>query len=474
MTGGAWRSTRLFRDIRDLIAICLWFLHFGCAFPGGGECRNEADIRRAVKAGTGTIRLAPNVFEISSEIGIPDSAHDLLISGAGARTVLRASDNFRGAAIFTVSNGARIRFANFEIDGNRKALEIRAGLPPYDVSFGKFTPHNGILAENTTGLNISLIRFQYIAGFAVLVSRSKDIDIDRVRVANSGSRNTAGRNNGSGGILLEEGTAGFQVRNCDLANIRGNGIWTHSLYPSPRNANGIITGNHFDLIGRDAIQVGHATHIKVTENSGSRIGFPVSDVDMEGRAIPVAIDTAGNTSHCAYAHNRFEEINGKCIDLDGFHDGEVRGNRCTNREAAGHYPYGNYGIVMNNSNPDMQSERISISDNEIDGALFGGIFVIGSHNRITNNRLRRLNLAHCNEEAAKFGCYYAAGQPGMLRSGIYLGSGAERPAPARENVVQGNSISGYKMRRHCITAAPGVSRPSNRIARNNCNDTSSP
>jgi hypothetical protein len=86
--------------------------------------------------------------------------------------------------------------------------------------------------------------------------------------------------------------------------------------------------------------------------------------------------------------------------------------------------------------------------------------------------LRRLNLAHCNEDAAKFGCYYAPGQPDMLRTGIYLGSGAERPAPASDNLVGDNSISGFKMRQRCIAAAPQVFLSKNRLARNHCEDAS--
>ena len=52
---------------------------------------------------------------------------------------------------------------------------------------------------------------------------------------------------------------------CDLRNIRGNGIWTHSLYTSPRNGGGLIADNHFVSVARDAIQVGHATQVECDE-----------------------------------------------------------------------------------------------------------------------------------------------------------------------------------------------------------------
>ncbi len=405
---------------------------------------------------TGVMELPAGVVEVQAEIRTPPGAHDLEIRGARAGTVLRARAGFDGRALLVCESGRNIRFTGFTVDGNRAALEKRAGLPPYNVPFVRFTRANGVLAEGAAGLRISGVRFENMAGFAVLVSRSQDVTIERVSVRDSGSRNEKGRNNSTGGILLEEGTRGFVVRDCALERIHGNGVWTHSLYTSARNAEGLIAANRFRNIGRDAIQVGHAVRVRVERNRGWYIGFPSAEVDIEGQAIPVAIDTAGNTERCAYVSNRFEEINGKCIDLDGFHDGEVRDNACINPRRAQDYPYGNYGIVMNDANPDMRPEKVRIVANEIDGARYGGIFVIGEGNTVTGNRMRRLNLAHAAQD--------------LLRSGIYLGQGAERPAPARANIIEDNVISGFGMAKRCVAAAPGVRLESNRIARNTCRD----
>src|SRR5262249_7730159 len=162
-------------------------------------------------------------------------------------------------------------------------------------------------------------------------------------------------------------------------------------------------------IGRDALQAGHATEIRIEDNTGFRIGYPIAEVD----ATPVGVDTAGNVDRATYAGNRFRDINGKCLDLDGFHDGEVRGNACADLTG--------YGIVMNNTNPDMRSTNVRIVDNLIDGAAYGGVFVIGTNNLVAHNRLLNLNTARCNDGSV---CYYAPGEPDMLRSGIYLGKGA--------------------------------------------------
>jgi parallel beta-helix repeat protein len=312
------------------------------------------------------------------------------------------------------------------------------------------------------------VKLQNVSGFAVLVSKSNGILLERVQVEDSGSVNERGKNNTTGGILIEEGSENFDVRKCTLSGILGNGIWTHSLYTSARNQNGRIIDNTFRGIGRDAIQVGHATRVRVERNIGMRIGYPVDKVDMEGGGTPVGIDTAGDVEASIYAGNRFHEINGKCIDLDGFHDGDVRANRCINRGQPEEYPFGHFAIVMNNTNPDMQSQNVRIDGNQIDGAKFGGIFLIGSGHTVSGNRLSNLNLAHCNENAQKYSCLSFKDDPDILQSGIYFGRGAERPGPSHDSTVEDNVVSGFNMDKHCITAAPGVKMESHRINRNTC------
>jgi hypothetical protein len=395
------------------------------------------------------LQLAPGTVEVHTEMVLEDGAE---VRGAASGSVLRAAADFHGRALIVV-RGSHVLLHDFTVDGNRATLETRMGLPGYDMPFARFTPDNGVLAEGVGQLTIQNVSFREIAGFAVLVSRSRYVAIDGVRVSLSGSRNAAGRNNTTGGILLEEGTSDFRVTHCELRDIRGNGIWTHSLYTSPRNARGVLAENRFDTVGRDALQVGHASEVRVEGNGGTRIGYPGEAVDVEGRAIPVGVDTAGNVDRSVYTRNQFSGIDGKCIDLDGFHDGEVSRNVCL--DIAG------YGIVMNNTNPDMASRNVHIEGNLLDGVKYGGIFVIGENNAVRRNRLLNLNTAHC-------GCDYTAGEPDMFRSGIYLGRGAERPAAARGNLVEENEITGYQMDRHCIGGAPGISPGWNTVRGNRC------
>lgn len=250
----------------------------------------------------------------------------------------------------------------------------------------------------------------------------------------------------------------------------GNGIWTHSTYLSPRNYRGAISNNQFNAIGRDAIQVGHANRVRVEGNRGKNIGFPVEVVDMDNQGTPVGIDTAGKVDESAYVKNQFEEINGKCIDLDGFHDGEVAENVCINRGAAADYPNGHYALVMNNSNRDMNSQLIVVRDNVFDGTKFGGIFVIGEGHKITGNKLRNLNKWHCDNTPTQAACPQQPDDPDLMQAGIYLADRADRVAPARKNAIEGNEISGYKMSARCIMTSPKVSLAANTVSGNKCSD----
>jgi hypothetical protein len=414
---------------------------------------------------TGSTFLAPGTVEVTTEIRIPDGAHDLKIFGS--KTTLRAARSFRGRAILVCRGCRNIEFHDLTIDGNRADLEKPLPLPPSEKPFAAFYANNGILLENARGVLMDGMKLSNIANYAILIAHSSDVFISRVTVENSGSHNAKGRNNASGGILLEEGSSNFSVTSSTFRHILGNAVWTHSMYSSPRNATGRIVNNTFEEIGRDAIQVGHATDMTVAGNVARRIGFPASIADVENFGFTAAIDTAGDVDRSTYENNRMEEVNGKCIDLDGFHDGAIRGNTCTNRGKPEEYPYGNFGIALNNANKDMQSRNIQVTGNRLDGMKYGAVFAIGSGHHIAGNTFTRLNTAHC-PEAGPSVCNWRPEEPDLLRSGIYIADRAERADSAVGIVIENNTISGWGMAKHCVGAAPGVKLGANTVRRNSC------
>ena len=449
--------------MRAFLALCLMWMA-GCSRP------QETDLAKALEQGTGTVDLPAGKLMLHRELVIPEGARNLEIRGSPAGSTLAAADDFKGRALIVSRGGTGLRFTGFRLEGNR-ALQTPMGLPPSDVPFARYYRNNGILIENATRVTIRNLWFSQAANFPLLVSASSGVRIEGVHIEDSGSLGAAGRNNASGGILLEEGTRDFEVRHSTLRRVRGNAIWTHSNYHSPRNANGIIAQNVIEEVARDAIQVGHATRIRVENNAGRRVGYPPEFVDMANYAVPAAIDTAGNVDLSVYVDNHFEEIDGKCIDLDGFHDGAVRDNSCISRQSQDQYPYAQYGIVFNNSNPDAEPVNVTLTGNLIDGAGYGGIFLIGSRHLVSGNRLLGLNRDQCTGDMTRPGCNYAPEQPDLLHSGIYLGSGGARPAQTVGNRIERNEISGFAMRHSCVAAAPGVSLGRNQIEGNRCADT---
>jgi hypothetical protein len=437
----------------------------GCG--GSAESRLRKTLATQV---TGTIRLPAGVIEVSSELKLAPGAHDLEIIGSA--TLLKAADGFEGRAIIVGEGITRVALRDISIEGSRFTMGKPRDMAPPENAFRIYYHDNGVLFDRAEGLELTELRFSSISGFAILVSRSSAIRVMRVQVEDSGSLDAKGRNNSTGGILIEEGSSTFEVRDSTLRRIHGNGVWTHSLFTSPRLQDGIIANNRFDTIGRDAIEIGHATRVRVEQNTGSRIGFPVEVVDIEHGGTPVTIDTAGNVDHSVYGSNKFEEINGKCIDLDGFHDGTVRENQCINRRGPQDYPSGHFGIVMNNTDPNSQPVNVKITGNLLDGTKFGALFLMGSHNQVTGNSFTHINTAECNEAAAKFGCVYKTDEPKMLETGIYLGRGVARMVETRDNVIRGNKVSGHKMKTRCIAAGPGVSLAANSIGPNTCEDYS--
>ncbi len=437
----------------------------GC--DGSAEARLRAEL---ASHSTGVIHLPAAVIEISSELQLAPNAHDLEIVGAG--TIFKVSNQFKGRAVFVAEGARRIQFRDFSIDGNRVEFDQPREMAPPENAFRIFYSNNGILLDRVEGVEISQVRFSAIPCFAVIASRSSGIRITGVVTEDSGTRNAKGRNNTTGGIVIEEGSFDFEVKDSQFRRIRGNALWTHSLYTSPLLHDGSFTANRFEEIGRDALEVGAATRVRVEDNVGRRIGYPPETVDVENQGTPVAMDTAGNVDHSIYARNNFEEVDGKCIDLDGFHDGSIIENTCVNRGTPASYPFGHFGIVMNNTDPNMHSQNIEIRGNTIDGAKFGGLFLMGRGHKVTGNSFLHLNTAGCNESAKEFGCLYKKDEPAMLESGIYLSKGVVRMEPVRGNVIRGNTISGHEMKSRCIGIGPGVKARDNFIGPNTCEDYS--
>lgn len=444
-----------------LLAACIVLL--GCH-----RSNPEEALRAAFRRTTGKIPLPAGTVVLHAPLELAAGAHDVEIAGVYAGSSLSLAADFHGKAAIVGTSVSNVHLSGFRIIGNRAALTPVKYLPPSNVTFANFYDANGIVFTDSTKIVIADVSLREIGGFPVLASHCSGVGIDHVTIQDSGTLNAQGHSNTTGGILLEQGTTNFEIRFCKLERIRGNGIWTHSNYGSALNGDGIIAQNDIRDTPRDAIQVGHAVRVQVVNNHGSDIGFPAAQADLPGGATPVAIDTAGDVSESVYSGNRFEDVDGQCIDLDGFHDGRVLDNSCVNLKPRGAYPLSHEGIVFGNSNPDMRSKNVVVKGNLIQGFGYGGVYLIGRGHQITGNRLIDINRNHCTGDMHIAICAYAPDEPAMLRSGIYLAGHAARPAETESNIIEHNQISGFGMDHWCVGSGPGVMPGLNKIANNTC------
>jgi plasmid stability protein len=312
-----------------------------CAFAA-----DDTALRKALTARTGVVTLPSGEFEITREIVLPGDAHDLEIKGAN--TTLKASGDFRGRALIGIANGKNIRIHDLSLDGNRDAVGRMFSLPPFGTMYSRFVPANGIVVENGTGIEISDLKATRFAGFAILIDSSKAVKLHDIDVTASGGFNAQRKNNGTGGIAIEEGTTEFEVRRCAFGTIRGNGLTIRA------SDHGRVFENEFRSIAREAIHGDHTSAVTIENNQMEQIGFPLEEVDAPGAL---------------------------CMRLDHFDAGVVKDNTCSeallggiSMNGAGNKVIGNHLNGLNAARRDVAgiflgsgSKDNTLDANEISG-----------------------------------------------------------------------------------------------------------
>ncbi len=434
-----------------------------------GRVRSADDIRAELLKSPQVVELPAGQIHLDKPLFIPKGSRNLTLRGNAAGSTLVLDPGFKGTAAIEADGVSGLTLSGFTIIGDRTEMKSDWYLPLKEAAFADYYTANGIVIRNSTDVTISGVTISRIRAFPIIVNATSKSLIDSVTVEDSGTLNREGHNNTTGGILIEEGSTNFEVRNSTMIRIAGNAIWTHSYARSPRQADGAIRNNVIATIARDAIQIGHATRVRVENNKGSEIGFPVDYVDFPGYGTPVAIDTAGNVDHAVYANNEFTSVAGQCLDLDGFHDGEITGNQCINDLSNATKWLGlHFGIFFGNHDPGMTSTNVTITHNTIQGFAYGGIFLIGDHHRIEDNRFLNVNLADCGAKPASAKCAALTDQPDALRSGIYLSDDGGRKTATRDNIIRNNVVTGVFDKRYCITAKQGIDLKADTIAGNSC------
>ena len=240
------------------------------ALPVFAQQNPEGRLRTALQTKTGAVTLPTGVIEISREITLPADAHDLNITATN--TTIKASSTFRGRALLILPAGKNIAIRDLSLDGNRAAFPEPLGPPPPTAMLSRVVANNGIVAEGVQGLEIIALKATQVAGFPILIDGGHNIHIRDAVITDSGTLDPAGHNNGSGGVVLEEGVTDFEIVHALIGKIRGNGIWIRSRNFHCRARR--IADSEFTILARAAIELNHATAITIENNTGHMIGFP--------------------------------------------------------------------------------------------------------------------------------------------------------------------------------------------------------
>jgi hypothetical protein len=419
---------------------------------------------QAIAEGHATVPLPKGGLEIKKPIELGAAVTDLVIEGQPG-DVIRAVPGQTLQALFVCRECKRVTFRNFTVEGSAEDRAQPNEGPPLDVELRNYFGGSGIAIEGGEKVSVRNVKFHELSGFAVISAFSRGTTIDGITVTNGGTRNGRGANTGAGGVAIVEGDDSFQVRNSTFRNILGNGVWVQSGSRAQRPQNGVIEGNRFESISRNAIQLSRAFRVTVQNNSAKSIGFPVNTVSSDAGP-PAGVGSDGKVDASVIRGNRIEDINGRCFSLDGYHDGEVSGNTCINHGKAEDYPLGDLGLVLNNSSTDMRSQLVVIQGNHFEGLNLGGISIIGAGHKVIANELINLNRAGCTTSSGSSICLPNRDEPRAALSGIFLGLRGTRPDPVVEATIERNRISGKGMVANCVVAASKV-HPEASIIRNN-------
>ena len=336
----------------------------------------ETQLRKALTTKTGTVTLPAGVIEISREVVIAADSHDLLIRAKGS--TLKASAAFRGRALLVIAGGLNIRVEDLSLDGNRDAVGRMASLPPAGTMFSRVLANNGIMAEGVTGLDIARVKARNIGGFAVLVNGGLGAKLSEIEVTDSGGYNPQHRNNGTGGLALEEGAADFDIRRCLIGGIRGSAITLRNV------KRGVVQENEMNVLARDAITADHISNVTIRNNRSREVGYPTAEFD--GSAVCFRLSAA--TDNILEANTCTETLLGAVI-LSGQRN-RISANHFTKLNA-GHREVG--GIYL-----ETGAAANTLEGNDIEGSGMGNRCVaLGPGVAATANRVAKND---CLDEAA--------------------------------------------------------------------------
>ena len=175
-----------------------------------------------------------------------------------------------------------------------------------------------------------------------------------------------------------------------MRRVRGNAIWTHSNYRSPRNANGIVAAEHHRRSGARRHPGGaRYPHRRVENNAG-----PAHRVSAGARGSGGAYPPRSTPPATWISPSTPATISKTSTGNAWISTAFTMARYAITHASAANRPINirTRSTASSSITPilDMQPVNIAITGNLIDGAGYGGIFLIGSGNVVSRNRLLRI------------------------------------------------------------------------------------
>ncbi|MCU0226481.1 MAG: right-handed parallel beta-helix repeat-containing protein [Bryobacterales bacterium] len=440
------------------------------------------------------LHLGPGSYVLDAPLQL--TRDDITVQGQGDATVLvRAVTVENGDGLLNLrAHGVTLR--RLRVDGQVTEPELLpythpAGAPSVLAAPIHGDPMHPLLLRNTSitihrgssRITLEEVTIQRTGGYAILIDARyapvRDITLRRLHLRDNrphlfGRPGDIRYGSWTGGIhyqndgrdldFARHALIGLTVEDCLFERLSGHAFWGHGYGFQTLNQDILVRRNRFVEIGMDAVLIANATNATVEGNQFHRIGYVAAGKPDDLRPawypglredgadnIPaVAIDTSGLVRHSAYRNNSMVNVNGHCIDLDGFTQGAVTGNlmRVSGREDAfaytndhveefGGHRQGNFtkGINLSNTAAAAPTEDVRIEGNTL--INMGGFAIALNDSQrcvVANNHIRH------------YGAIYAP---------IILTHSLRQPRQhhvSRENTITGNYIHFY-LEAFCVTEA---------------------
>lgn len=414
----------------------------------GGLGLSEACINAAIDAapaGGAAIHCRAGTWNFNGPVRMNKA--NITLYGDGEATVFlrNVAVTFdEGMVVMTESNCS---ITNLVIDGQISSstdidYSVLFGAMGGDPMHPDLTNNSSVWVKNgVSDINFSYIKIRQSGGYAILLD-CMDADLNRITIDHCvfednvaitysgtvGPDTYLGCGSWTGGIFYKGGGGNdylgnphgdfhindLTVTNCSFRNITGNCIWGHAYATSNLHTNVTKNNNTFRDLGRDGILFGAVSGGSCVGNTFHRVGYVGGVPAYFPGQNAVAIDMSGYVRGVKIIGNTMISVNGGCIDLDGFSEGEVVGNTMLVPEATDYLytedqvaDYGyvatvpplalknlTYGIQSNSTFDAEGGKRVLVSGNTIKNMGKGSVIMFNAEEwLVTGNNIRQLASA---------------------------------------------------------------------------------